>query len=355
MTELGNPEEPAVRTEKGEKLCKAEHRKNLPGTESMERSKKVLSDTEEKLKVERNWEKGLVTIVESMARLGFDRCSIFLVNRLRNTLNSYLSKGVYPPDSVSISLKDARCAGAQCICEKKTIHKDCNREKGDQPTPESEFSVWVPLMVCKKPFGALAAGNKNPMTKKEVKALEILADTGAAFFERTKIVIEPIPEKTLKTKCKNWLNPSEIYIFVEKDPEKSLTMFCDIVTHGIPGVAVSRIHPENLRRKYKLMQTPMVWLSQSWDENTTSPDDLLKLNYMIGEFIEKSTESVVLLVGLEDLIAQMNFEKVLMYLQELKDLIAINNSRLIIPLEKGILSLREYSLLEREFMVLESM
>jgi len=354
MIELSNPEEPATCTEKGEKLCnQAEHHKNLFETSGVERSKKVLSDTEEKLKVERNWEKGLVTIVESMARLGFDRCSIFLVDRMRNTLNSYLSKGVYLPDCRSISLKDARYAGVRCICEKKTIHKDCNVEKGDQSS-ESGFSVWVPIMVCRKPFGALAAGSKNPITKKEVKTLEILADMGTTFFERTKMVIEPVPEKILKTKCKNWLNSSEIYIVVEKGPEKSLTMFCDIVTHGIPGFAVSRIHPENLRRKYKLVQTPMVWLSESWDENTTSPDDLSKLNYMIGEFIEKSTESIVLLVGLEDLITQMNFEKVLMYLQELKDFIALNNSRLVIPLQRGILSLREYSLLEREFIVLES-
>lgn len=354
MTELGNPEEPAVRTEKGEKLCKVEHHKNLFETSGVERSKKVLSDTEEKLKVERNWEKGLVTIVESMARLGFDRCSIFMVDRMRNTLNSYLSKGVCPPDCRSISLKDARYAGVRCICEKKTIHKDYNLEKGDQSSLDSGFSVWVPLMVCRKPFGALAAGNKNPITKEEVQTLEILADMGTTFFERTKIVIESIPEKTLKVKNKNWQNPSEIYIVVEKDPEKSLTMFCDIVTHGIPGFAVSRIHPENLRRKYELVQTPMVWLSESWGENTTSPDDLSKLNYMIGEFIETSTESVILLVGLEDLITQMNFEKVLMYLQELKDFIALNNSRLVIPLERGILSLREYSLLEREFIVLES-
>lgn len=325
-----------------------------------EKSEKIeiLLNTRQELQKERSWENGLETIVESMEKLGFERVGIFLVNPMKRTLDSHSVKGAsIPKRKISISLKSTEYFGVKCVLEKRTIHvKAFNPAEGKQMISDSQSFVWVPIVVQNEACAVLAADNvksSTPLTEEDVKDLEILAGMCAAFIDRTRIHIEPVAENRLKTAFKYWLDPLEVYLVLEKKPERSFEMFVDLVTHGIPGFAVTRMYPEKMKRKYKLVKTPMLWLSRTGGETTVNPDDLSKLQYIIEDFTRKSAESVILLDGLEYLITQTGFETVLMYLQGLKDTVVLNNTRLIIPLHKETLSEREFSALEREFSILE--
>ena len=139
---------------------------------------------------------------------------------------------------------------------------------------------------------------------------------------------------------------------MEKRPKKSFEIAVDLITHGIPGFVISRIYPEKLKREYKLQKTPVVWLSRSERKDSINPTDLSKLCYIVEDFTRKSEESVILLDGIEYLITQAGFDSVLKCMQELKDSVTMNNSRLVIPLHKDVLSQKEYSLLEKEFTIL---
>jgi PAS domain S-box-containing protein len=316
----------------------------------------IILNTKQKLQTERNWEKGLITIVESMKELEFERVGVFLVNPLKKTLDFHFGKGIGLPEmGTSISLKKTEYSGVQCVLKKKTIHaKTASSLEGKQMI-ESDSVVWVPIIVQDEAYAALAAGSvtgKKIMTDEDVNDLEILAGMCAAFIDRTRISIKPVAEERLKTEVKHWLAAMEGYIIMEKRPRKSLEIFADLVTHGIPGFAISRTYPEKLKRKYRLSKTPMLWLSRTGAKNTIGPDDLPKLSYIIEDFTRMSEESVVLLDGIEYLVTQTNFDVVLGYLQELKDTIVLNNSRLIIPLHGETLSTREFSILEREFTIL---
>ena len=322
-----------------------------------ERSKKIeiLLNTRLNLQTERNWEKGLIIIVETTSTLGFEQVGIFLTNPMRNTLNFHYGKGVgLPKVNTAVSLKNTEYFGVRCVRERKTIFvKDASLAKGNQIT-ESQSFVWVPIVVQDEAFAAIAAGNIHRLTTEEdVKDLEILASMCAAFIDRTRVLIEPVAEKQLRTEYKYWLDPLEGYIILEKKPEKSFEIFVDLVTHGIPGFVISRMYPEKVKRKYNLVKTPIVWLSRTERKNAINPDDLSKLRYIIEDFTKKSEESVILLDGLEYLTTQTDFETVLKYLQELKDTVVLNNSRLIISLHGETLTSREYSTLEREFTFLE--
>ncbi|MBU7047353.1 MAG: DUF835 domain-containing protein [Theionarchaea archaeon] len=50
---------------------------------------------------------------------------------------------------------------------------------------------------------------------------------------------------------------------------------------------------------------------------------------------------------------QIGFDAVLKHVQELRDTMILNNSRLVIPVHKETLSVKEYSILERQFTILE--
>ncbi len=321
------------------------------------RKTEIILDAKHDLQKETSWEKGLKTIVQSISKLGFEWCGVFLVNPMRRSLDFHLGEGVgLPNKGTSISLKDSEYYGVRCVLEKKTIHvKDSTSEKGKQMT-EAESLVWVPIVVQDEAFAAIAAGNiddKRMVGEEDVKDLEILAGMCATFIDRTRISVESVAEETLKTELKHWLDPAECFIVIEVKPKKSYEMFVDLVTHGVPGFVISREHPEKLRKKYKLSKTPVLWLSRTEVENTLNPDDLHKLNYLIEGFARKNGGFVIMLDGLEYLITQNNFQPILKCLYELRDLIVMNNSRLIIPLHKEALSLQEYSILERGFTVLE--
>ncbi|MBU7016173.1 MAG: DUF835 domain-containing protein [Theionarchaea archaeon] len=324
---------------------------------TVEKSKKseILSTVKQDLQEEQNWEKGLITIAENASLLEFEGCGIFLVNPVKETLDCYLGRGVYPPDNrISVQLKETACIGVRCVLEKTTLHKRTQYREGNQ-TYKPQFHLWVPVIVQDKVFGALAVERvkKESITDEDVRNLETLAGMCADFIERTKIPINPVPEKLFRKKTKHQLD-SNIYVIVEKKPEKSYKIFRNLVTHGIPGLVVSRMHPKRIRKKYKLMKTPMLWLSRSEIELSMHPNDFSKMYYTFMEFMTKSDQSVILLDGIEYLIINTSFETVLEYLKELKDILAITNSRLVIPLHKGTLSLKEYNALDEEFTILES-
>lgn len=323
-----------------------------------ERSERIeiLLHARQELQREREWEKGLKTIGKSMEKLGFDQVGIFLVSPMKKNLVFHMGGGVgLPEPDTSIPMKQKEYFGVQCVLEKKTIYvKDSSTVEGKQ-LAESQSFVWVPIVVQDEAFAALAAGNVsgNPITDEDVKDMEILASMCGAFIDRTRVLIEPVAEKALKTEIKYWLDPMEGYITLEKKPKKALQIFTDLAAHEIPGFVVSRVYPEKLRRTYKLQKTPMLWLTRIETKNALSPDDLSKLKYIVEDFTRKSENSVILLEGLEYLITQTSFESVIKHLQELKDTIVLNNSRLILPIHKETLSSKEFNILKREFSIIE--
>ena len=326
-----------------------------------ERSKKIeiLIQTRQELQRERNWEKGLHTIIQSMFNLGFERCGVALVNPHKNTLEFQFGKGIdLPKQLTSLSLKNSHYFGVKCVQEKRTIYvKDFKPREGRQITSDSHSFVWVPIIVQDEAFAALAADNiesSKPITNEDIKDLEILAGMCASFIDRTRISIEPLVENNLETSSRFELKPSEGYIILEIKPEKSIEVFVDLVTHGIPGFIITREYPEKIMDKYNLVKTPIVWLSQSEKHNSVSPNDLSKLNYIIQEFVRKSEESVILLDGVEYLVAETEFLPVLKFLHSLRDIVVIGNSRLILPVFRDTLPLNQFSMLLKEFIVLDA-
>ena len=322
-----------------------------------ERSRRteILLTVRQRLQKEKKWEIGLVIIAECMARLGFERCSIFLVNPFKKTLDFLYGTGVDLQKGTSLLLDNTEYFGVRCVLEERTIYvKECDKGYGKQITSESRSFVWVPIIVQNEAFAALAADNvtDNQIKEEDVKDLEILAGICAAFIDRTRMLIEPAPEGMLDTELKHWLDIMEGYIVLEKEPEKSFEMFCDLVTHGVPGFVISREYPEKLKKKYNLVKTPVLWLSRFETGTTINPDSVPKLIYIIRDFTKQSDESVVLLDGLEYLANYIDFKTVLTYLQEIKDIISMNNSRLIIPLHKGAFPAKDFSMLEKEFKIL---
>jgi len=160
-------------------------------------------------------------------------------------------------------------------------------------------------------------------------------------------------EETKEFKTKFFLNDSTTYIIKEEKSEKSFEIFNDHVKAGKAGLAITRINPDRIKSEYKSSNAKIVWLTELKEKNCISPSPMEEIVYLVKDFVEKNKYSIVMLDGVEYLIYHNTFDKTLLFLQNLKDLISTKKSNLLVPSNKNIVKKREMELLEREFEVYE--
>lgn len=144
------------------------------------------------------------------------------------------------------------------------------------------------------------------------------------------------------------------YIVKEKKPVRSFEVFVDQVTHGIQGLCVTRQHPGMIRSRWGLEKTPIIWLSNKVGKVYVNPTNIGILSDTIIRFVEKSGESIVLIDGLEFLIVNNDFEKVLRMIHHISEAVMEYKSRLLISVDPRILDTREMALLERNMEMIDT-
>lgn len=144
------------------------------------------------------------------------------------------------------------------------------------------------------------------------------------------------------------LERSFSYLVEEDRPEASYHLFMKALSSGMKGYCVTRNYPAKIRTKFDLKDTPVVWLSNVGRDNAIRPKDLEKLSLALEQFLSQPGGGIVLLDGLEYLITNNNFITVLRLIQSLRDQVAINQSILLMAVNRSTLESHQLNLLERE-------
>lgn len=171
------------------------------------------------------------------------------------------------------------------------------------------------------------------------------------------VPIVPVTEDEceIKSILRHMLERGHSYLVSEEKPVKSNEIFLELVKHGVQGLYITRRNPREIREKYKLAKTPILWLSSlKTREKNIDPTNILELSHTIKEFIRKTDDGVVILDGLEYLITQNNYNDILQFIQSLNDSIAMSNSRLIVPLDPSAVDNRQLHLLKREMIMIRT-
>jgi hypothetical protein len=162
--------------------------------------------------------------------------------------------------------------------------------------------------------------------------------------------IEPVAEDHSKMKAKYELEGGCGYL-IEETPEgvPAMELFSDSVKHGVQGLCITRTYPPKLRDRYGLKKTPIIWLTREGGyKDSINPGSLIELSHLVKDFIAKSSDSIVLLDGIEYLILQNKFEEVLRLIQSIDDVVMQYSSRLLVSLDSSSLEERQLHLLRRE-------
>jgi hypothetical protein len=171
----------------------------------------------------------------------------------------------------------------------------------------------------------------------------------AASPTMRRLLSYPETETRVFTKEKYYLDSGRFYLLETSDPSHSFDVFQDLITHGIYGVCITRLHPEEIEKKYKFKKTLIFWLSkQKQLDFVIDPTNLEGIVQNIGMFTKVIRDSVVLLEGIEYLIVNNTFDKVIGMLGEIKETIILNKSRVIIPINPKIFDEKDLELLKRE-------
>jgi len=147
------------------------------------------------------------------------------------------------------------------------------------------------------------------------------------------------------------------YIILEEN-SKNITLgfkvFKDVLRSGNPGLLITRMVPDKVKKKYGLKRLKIIWLSRSDSRNSITPTNLGTIVDEIKEYVLKQPDSIVFLDGLEYLIIQNDFDRVLKFLHSLRDEIAVTNARLIVSLNPKTFTEKKIALLTKELKVLSN-
>lgn len=172
-------------------------------------------------------------------------------------------------------------------------------------------------------------------------------------FKKKPRVRRVLKENGLAVSRKYNLAPGRCYVFEETPPSASFDAFSNLISTSDPkggktaGLAVTRQHPDLVRDKYGLEKTPIFWLATRAGDGVISPTNLGILTQTMVKFVEGNDSGVILLDGLEYLVSNNDFNKVLRAIDQVNDHISQSGSRLIIPVDPRAFEPRELALLER--------
>lgn len=316
------------------------------------RKREALLEISYLLRETTSWDKGMKIILEGITK-GFDieNAELFLINESKKILENIAVVGTEKKEYIPLDSKEY--IATRCVYEKRPINvKKASVEAERQIEPILESFAWIPIMTQDEVLGAISVYNldsQTPIPDDDIDDLLLFANQAAHFVESTRFLIHPAVENSLNTKMKYNLEPGESYLIKSKSALEAFDIFLDAVTHGIQGFSICRNHPKKITSKYNLKKTPVLWLSTTETEYSIDPKDLAKINHIFNEFVKRATDSILLLEGIEYLIIQNNFEKVIKAMHNLNDYITINNSRLLVPVDPKTVSEKELSLLEKEF------
>jgi PAS domain S-box-containing protein len=135
--------------------------------------------------------------------------------------------------------------------------------------------------------------------------------------------------------------------------ELCLKIFVDLTLHDIPSLCIIRENPQELIEHYDLKTENIILLSSRPIAGCKAVEGIQEVSLIISQFLKKSSESVVLLDGLEYLITHFGFNTVYKFLQEKRFDFLEAKAVLLIPFALETLNSQERALLLTELKILK--
>ncbi|MDD5530978.1 MAG: DUF835 domain-containing protein [bacterium] len=146
---------------------------------------------------------------------------------------------------------------------------------------------------------------------------------GSTFYSifRHKLFITPTKEREITASLMFNLEKGNAYFTKEENSAKAYKIFIDQISHGIPGLCFSKFQVEKIREKYKILYTPIIWITFKDNDNSTiSPKDIDIITSTILDFIEKTNNPIIFIDCFYEIRAINGRDRAMIWLDTLKNI-----------------------------------
>ena len=183
-------------------------------------------------------------------------------------------------------------------------------------------------------------------------------EEGNRFVQRMvrgKEITEKLPERDVAPDAEEMdgISSGVAYLVVDGDKDRAHELFSSLIK-GREAMAITREFPGHIKKRYNIGDIPFIWLT--FDKSVPfarEPGNVPLIYNDIKNFVLRNHGSVVLLTGIEYLISQTSFERVLKFIQLANDKMAITNSTMLVTIAPGTIPDIDLNMLKREMQVIE--
>ena len=140
------------------------------------------------------------------------------------------------------------------------------------------------------------------------------------------------------------------YLIYEDKSDVTFKIFDELVNSGSPGLCITTMYPQKLKKMYNLGESEVYWLSDSTgDKDTLSPTRLdFEITRVISKFIKERESPVFLLDGIAYLTLENEYEKVRKFIKRINDMASMNDATIIIVVNPASFSKETITMLARD-------
>lgn len=240
--------------------------------------------------------------------------------------------GLAVPCSVCLEdLLDVSAEGIKCRCG-QVFHKDCAAKAERCPN-------------CNRLLEAVKPKEKRMLTVKCPSCGDIVLVEGDANLLRTNCescgsILQEVAE-------------GYNYLIVDDSPTVAYEEYKTVLKKDVPGLCITTTFPEKLRKEFDMTQGELFWLSDTVTDPSVKTIDPKRLDFelmrAVSNFFKECPKGVVMIDGIEYLIVENGFDRVLRFVKKINDLASVNDATIFVPLTPSSLGKDEFSMLRKEF------
>jgi hypothetical protein len=169
-----------------------------------------------------------------------------------------------------------------------------------------------------------------------------------AIFRQKLFMLRPVTETAPVMSKAQSKEPRRGILVKDKTGDRAYQLFVAELAAGGQGLLITRKHPEQVRERYGLRETPILWLSTKAGPDSVDPSSVNILTHTALQFLKTGKSTVVFLDGLEHLVAYNRLEDVMHLVYVLKDAAVVTSSQLIVAVDPEAMGDKGIAFLERE-------
>ncbi|MFC1717111.1 DUF835 domain-containing protein [Candidatus Poribacteria bacterium] len=169
-----------------------------------------------------------------------------------------------------------------------------------------------------------------------------------AVIKHRLFIVKPSIEEHMETPERYILESGMGYFVNEERPGTGYEVFLDRITHGDPGLCISKLAPDKIRERYNLVKTPILWLTFKNVEKSISPKNVDGLTSVISDFIRKTQKSLVFLDCFDQIKFAIGFDRALSALRDFVRLCSENNSTILMSIPPNMFEVEQLAAIAGE-------